>query len=70
MNLSNNSGIDSNDLAKRGESLIRKSKNRYLTTVKIAFRAKSRISQILTRKSNPPISENNLIKCVYFIVNT
>jgi len=25
MNISNNSGIDSNDLAKRGESLIRKS---------------------------------------------
>ena len=35
-------GIDSNDLAKRGESLIRKSTNRYLTTVKIAFRAKQR----------------------------
>ncbi len=42
MNLSNNAGIDSNDLAKRGESLIRKSTNRYLTTVKIAFRAKQR----------------------------
>ena len=42
MNISNNSGIDSNDLAKRGESLIRKSTNRYLTTVKIAFRAKQR----------------------------
>ena len=40
--LSNNSGIDPNDLAKRGESLIRKSTNRYLTTVKIAFRAKQR----------------------------
>ena len=26
----------------RGESLIRKSTNRYLTTVKIAFRAKQR----------------------------
>jgi len=42
MNISNNTGIDSNDLAKRGESLIRKSTNRYLTTVKIAFRAKQR----------------------------
>ena len=42
MQLSNNTGIDSNDLAKRGESLIRKSTNRYLTTVKIAFRAKQR----------------------------
>ncbi len=29
MNISNNAGIDSNDLAKRGESLIRKSTNRY-----------------------------------------
>tara|TARA_B100000900_G_scaffold247930_1_gene210968 strand:- start:310 stop:606 length:297 start_codon:yes stop_codon:yes gene_type:complete len=42
MNISNNGVIDSNDLAKRGESLIRKSTNRYLTTVKIAFRAKQR----------------------------
>ena len=42
MKISNNAGIDSNDLAKRGESLIRKSTNRYLTTVKIAFRAKQR----------------------------
>ena len=42
MNISNSSGIDSNDLAKRGESLIRKSTNRYLTTVRIAFRAKQR----------------------------
>jgi len=42
MNISNNASIDSNDLAKRGESLIRKSTNRYLTTVKIAFRAKQR----------------------------
>ena len=42
MNISNNAGIDSNDLAKRGESLIRESTNRYLTTVKIAFRAKQR----------------------------
>ena len=42
MDISNSAGIDSNDLAKRGESLIRKSTNRYLTTVKIAFRAKQR----------------------------
>ena len=42
MNISNNTGIDANDLAKRGESLIRQSKNRYLTSVKIAFRAKQR----------------------------
>ena len=35
-------GVDANDLARRGESLIRKSTNRYLTTVKIAFRAKQR----------------------------
>ena len=42
MNITNSGGIDSNDLAKRGESLIRKSTNRYLTTVKIAFRAKQR----------------------------
>ena len=42
MNITNNAGIDSDDLAKRGESLIRKSTNRYLTTVKIAFRAKQR----------------------------
>jgi len=33
MNISNNSGIDSNDLAKRGESLIRKSTNRYLYNI-------------------------------------
>ena len=35
-------GVDSQDLAKRGESLIRQSSNRYLTTVRIAFRAKQR----------------------------
>ena len=35
-------GVDSGDLAKRGESLIRHSSNRYLTTVRIAFRAKQR----------------------------
>ena len=33
-------GVDHQDLAKRGESLIRQSSNRYLTTVRIAFRAK------------------------------
>ena len=36
------SSLDSKDLAKRGESLIRQSSNRYLTTVRIAFRAKQR----------------------------
>lgn len=37
-------GIDMNskDLAQRAESLIRHSSNRYLTTVRIAFRAKQR----------------------------
>ena len=35
-------GLDSKDLAKRGDSLIRQSSNRYLTTVRIAFRAKQR----------------------------
>ena len=35
-------GVDHQDLAKRGESLIRESSNRYLTTVRIAFRAKQR----------------------------
>ena len=38
----NSAGIEAGDLAKRGESLIRKSSNRYLTTVRIAFRAKQR----------------------------
>ena len=33
---------DAKDLAKRGESLIRQSSNRYLPTVRIAFRAKQR----------------------------
>ena len=33
---------DAKDLAKRGESLIGQSSNRYLTTVRIAFRAKQR----------------------------
>ncbi len=36
------SSLDAKDLAKRGESLIRQSPNRYLTTVRIAFRAKQR----------------------------
>ena len=35
-------GVDHQYLAKRGESLIRQSSNRYLTTVRIAFRAKQR----------------------------
>ena len=33
---------EAKDLAKRSESLIRKSSNRYLTTVRVAFRAKQR----------------------------
>ena len=33
---------EAKDLAKRGERLIRKSSNRYLTTVRVAFRAKQR----------------------------
>ena len=36
------SSVDAQDLAMRGESLIRHSTNRYLTTVRIAFRAKQR----------------------------
>ena len=36
------SGLDSKDLANRADSLIRQSSNRYLTTVRIAFRAKQR----------------------------
>ena len=40
--LMNPAGVDARDLAKRGESLIRQSSNRYLTTVRIAFRAKQR----------------------------
>ena len=36
------SSVDAHDLAMRGESLIRHSTNRYLTTVRIAFRAKQR----------------------------
>ena len=33
---------DAKELARRSESLIRKASNRYLTTVRIAFRAKQR----------------------------
>ena len=35
-------GVNAQELAKRGESLIQHSSNRYLTTVRIAFRAKQR----------------------------
>ena len=34
--------VNPNELAQRAESLIRFSSNRYLTTVRIAFRAKQR----------------------------
>jgi DNA-directed RNA polymerase subunit omega len=34
--------LNSKELAQRAESLIRNSSNRYLTTVRIAFRAKQR----------------------------
>ena len=34
--------VNSKDLAQRADSLIRHSSNRYLTTVRIAFRAKQR----------------------------
>lgn len=34
--------VNPKELAERAESLIRQSSNRYLTTVKIAFRAKQR----------------------------
>jgi DNA-directed RNA polymerase subunit omega len=34
--------VNSKDLAQRAESLVRHSSNRYLTTVRIAFRAKQR----------------------------
>jgi DNA-directed RNA polymerase subunit omega len=36
------SELNAKELAQRGESLIRHSSNRYLTTVRIAFRAKQR----------------------------
>jgi DNA-directed RNA polymerase subunit omega len=53
-------GVDSKDLAKRGESLIRQSTNRYLTTVKIAFRAKQRrfddFDGLLEESSVPSLS--------------
>ncbi len=35
-------GLSPKELAQRAESLIRHSSNRYLTTVRIAFRAKQR----------------------------
>lgn len=37
-----NSDLNPKELAKRADSLIRHSSNRYLTTVRIAFRAKQR----------------------------
>ncbi|MFM7267921.1 MAG: DNA-directed RNA polymerase subunit omega [Cyanobium sp.] len=36
------SPVNAKDLAERAESLIRHANNRYLTTVRIAFRAKQR----------------------------
>jgi len=36
------SDLNPKELAKRADSLIRQSSNRYLTTVRIAFRAKQR----------------------------
>jgi DNA-directed RNA polymerase subunit omega len=35
-------GLSAKELAQRAESLIRQSSNRYLTTVRIAYRAKQR----------------------------
>lgn len=40
--LPNNAPVSSKELAQRAESLIRHASNRYLTTVRIAFRAKQR----------------------------
>ena len=40
--MNNLSDIKQEELAQRAESLIRHSTNRYLTTVRIAFRAKQR----------------------------
>ena len=37
-----NADLNPKELAQRAESLIRQSSNRYLTTVRIAFRAKQR----------------------------
>ena len=52
-------GVDSKDLAKRGESLIRQSSNRYLTRVRIAFRAKQRrfdaVDGLLEESSVKPV---------------
>jgi DNA-directed RNA polymerase subunit omega len=41
-NLTGSSMLSSKEIAQRAESLIRHSHNRYLTTVRIAFRAKQR----------------------------
>jgi DNA-directed RNA polymerase subunit omega len=41
-NLTGSSTLSSKEIAQRAESLIRHSHNRYLTTVRIAFRAKQR----------------------------
>ena len=52
-------GINSVELAKRVESLIRQSSNRYLTTVRIAFRAKQRrfddFDGLLEESSDKPV---------------
>jgi DNA-directed RNA polymerase subunit omega len=40
--MQSNPDVNPKDLAKRAESLIRHSANRYLTTVRIAYRAKQR----------------------------
>ena len=40
--LSSSTPVSSKELAQRAESLIRQASNRYLTTVRIAFRAKQR----------------------------
>jgi DNA-directed RNA polymerase subunit omega len=41
-NPTGSSTVGSNEIAQRAESLIRHAHNRYLTTVRIAFRAKQR----------------------------
>lgn len=40
--MQNGTDLNPKDLAQRAESLIRHSSNRYLTTVRIAYRAKQR----------------------------
>jgi len=40
--------VSPKELAQRAESLVRQSSNRYLTTVRIAFRASSAASMIST----------------------